>query len=150
MRGDWHIVEELLISSTAFPIRGDSSTSVENDRPDSTYHVALLSPSFLPSFPPFLPFPTSLPRPRDASVSYFHSPGEFHFSSYLRRRAWMKRAIDFFFSPPLPSSPSFDRAFDESRTGGRRKLYIAVWKRRYLLDHRTCFTFNDRTVRLIN
>lgn len=84
MRGDWHIVEELLISSTAFPIRGDS-TSVENDRPDSTYH---LSPSF--------PFPTSLPRPRDASVSYFHSPGEFHFSSYLRRRASMKRAIDFF------------------------------------------------------
>ena len=54
------------------------------------------------------------------------------------------------FSPPLSSSPSFDRAFDESRTGGRRKLYIAVWKRRYLLDHRTCFTFNDRTVRLIN
>ena len=102
MRGDWHIVEELLISSTAFPIRGDSSTSVENDRPDSTYHVALLSPSFLPSFPPFLPFPTSLPRPRGASVSYFHSPGEFHFSSYLRRRAWMKRAIDIFFFP-LPS-----------------------------------------------
>ena len=118
MRGDWHIVEELLISSTAFPIRGDSSTSVENDRPDSTYHVALLSPSFLPSFPPFLPFPTSLPRPRDASVSYFHSPGEFHFSSYLRRRAWMKRAIDIFFffpSPPL---------FSILRSSLRREPYV--------------------------